>query len=80
MPFSGQSYDHETRCMLSAVFDNAWEHLQLLHFQTAQPQNVTEARAELAKRIAEAYEKGEREPQTLELVALRAFNRWLKEV
>lgn len=78
MPFADRGYDRETEGMLSRVFDSAWERLQLAHLQTSQPQNAETARAELEKRIAEAHAGGERDPETIALVALRAFNRWLQ--
>jgi hypothetical protein len=74
-----QSQDRETRAMLSRVFDSAWEQLRVLHAQAAQPGNEQSAREELAKRIAEAHRNGERDPETLKLVALKAFDRWITE-
>lgn len=71
--------DRETRAMLSRVFDSAWEQLRGLHVQTAQPRNEQAAREELAKRIAEAHQNGERDPEALKLVALKAFDRWITE-
>jgi hypothetical protein len=78
MAFSARQYDPETRRMLSAVLDDAWERLKTEHLQTSQAENVADSRAELERRIAEAYAEGEREPATLKLLALRAFNRWLQ--
>lgn len=74
-----QAHDRETRAMLSRVFDSAWEDLRGLHVQSAQPRNEQAAREELARRIAEVHQNGERDPATLKLVALKAFDRWIKE-
>ena len=66
--------------ILSRTFDDAWEQLRVIHSQTAQPRNAKAAREELARRIAEAHANGERDPETIKLMALKAFDRWIKEV
>jgi hypothetical protein len=80
MPFAQHGYDCKTRHLLSRVFDSAWEQLMVAHVQSAQPRNAQAARQELEKRIAEVHAKGERDPDTLKLMALRAFDQWIKEV
>jgi hypothetical protein len=77
LPFA-RDYDGETHAMLEGVFERAWEQLEERHLLAGQPENATEAREELAARIADAYEKGERDPETIEFVALRAFDSRLK--
>ncbi len=79
MSNSQHPYDMETRAILARVFESAWEHLQGMHPQTAQPENMQAAREELAKRISETYENGERDPETIKLISLKTFNRWMKE-
>lgn len=76
-PFA-QGYDRATRMMLNGVFARAWDQLQVRHKLAAEAAHAPEARDELATRIADAYEKGERDPETIEYVALRAFDRWIK--
>jgi C4-type Zn-finger protein len=76
-PFA-REYDRATCTMLEGVFESAWEQLESRHFLAAQPPNAHAAREELASRIAEAYQEGERDPETIEFVALKAFDRWLK--
>jgi hypothetical protein len=80
LPFSKTPYDLETRAILARVFEDAWEQLRVMQPITAQPQNVRAARDELAKRISEAYERGEHDPEALKLTALKAFDRWITEV
>jgi hypothetical protein len=76
-PFAGP-YDRDTRAMMEGVFERAWEQLEARHLLVGKSANASEAREELAVRIAEAYEEGEREPETIEFVALRAFDSRLK--
>lgn len=76
-PFA-RGYDRATCAMLEGVFTRAWEHLEARHLQAARPPNAPDVREELAVRIAEAYEEGERDPETIEFIALKAFDRWLK--
>lgn len=71
-----EDYDPETQAMLAQVFERAWDQVRTLHSVAGQPQNAQEARDELAKRIAQVHANGERDPQTIELIALRAFSRW----
>lgn len=80
MPFTQTPLDFETRAILARVFEDAWEQLRGIHPLAAQPQNARAAREELAKRISEAYENGEHDPQALKLIALKAFDRWITDV
>lgn len=78
MPFSQHKLDPKTRDMLAGVFERAWEQVRTLHSLAAQPQNEQAARDELAKHIAAAHKNGERDPEVIALVALRAFDSWAK--
>ena len=80
MPFTQTPLDFETRAILARVFEDVWERLRVMHPLTAQPQNARAAREELAKRIFEAYENGEHDPEALKLIALKAFDRWITDV
>jgi hypothetical protein len=73
-----RQYDSSTRMLLERVFAHAWEQLQLREGLVSSQAHAREAREELATRIAEAYENGEREPASIEFVALNAFDRWIK--
>jgi len=79
MPFAQHGYDSETRDLLSRVFDSAWERLRVVHQQAAQPRNVQAAREELEKRISEVHANGERDPDTIKLMALKAFDQRIKD-
>jgi hypothetical protein len=71
-------HDPKTRVLLGDVFERAWEKVRAKHALAAEPRNEKAARQELAKRIDEAHENGERNPHTLELLAVRTFDRWTK--
>jgi hypothetical protein len=72
--------DPETRALLESVFDRVWDQVRTLPSVAVEPRNEREARDELAKRISEAHANGEHDPQALELIALRAFDRWAKPI
>lgn len=68
----------KTNALLTDVFERAWQKVSAKHTLAAQPENEKAARDELAKRIVEAHKNGERDRETLELIALRTFDRWSK--
>jgi hypothetical protein len=74
MPFSGASYDPESLDLLTQAFEAAWREVQ-----AANP-NQTEAdlaitRKMMALRIMAAANEGERDPERLKNLALRAVDR-----
>ena len=73
MPFSGASYDPESLHLLTQAFEAAWREVQ-----AANP-NQTEAdlaimRKMMALRIMAAANEGERDPERLKDLALRAVD------
>lgn len=69
MPFSGASHDPETLAILDEAYSSALRQLQ----GSAQPPSPADL-TKIARRILEAADNGERDPQKLTLHALAAFS------
>ena len=67
-----QIEDAETRSLATRVFDAAWGETQSL--LVVEPLDPTGLRSVLASRILKALNAGERDPERLRLLALRAID------
>ena len=68
MSFPDDSFDIETRSLMTRVLDEAWREVRALLI--ADPLNEAVLRDKLAARITTAVKKGERDPQQLKLIAM----------
>jgi hypothetical protein len=73
MPFSRASYDAQTVALLTRAFEGAWREVQLSH-PGCTAGDLTTTRKMMALRIMTAAKEGERDPERLTLVALRAVD------
>ena len=64
--------DAETRSLATRAFDAAWGELQTL--LVVEPLDPSGLRSVLAGRILKALKAGERDPERLRLLALRAID------
>jgi hypothetical protein len=67
-----QIEDAETRSLATRVFEAAWGELQSL--LVVEPLDPSGLRSALASRILNALKAGERDPERLRLLALRAID------
>ena len=68
MSFPDDSFDIETRSMMTRVLDEACREVRALLI--ADPLNEAVLRDKLAARITTAVQKGERDPKQLKLIAM----------
>ncbi|HEX9881609.1 MAG TPA: hypothetical protein VGA65_03790 [Hyphomicrobium sp.] len=73
MPFSDASYDPQTLGLLMKAFDKAWHEVQSLNPGCTASQLST-TRKMMALRIMDAANKGERDPERLKDMAVRAVD------
>ena len=68
MSFPDESFDAQTRSLMTRAFDDAWGELRAMLI--AEPIDADALRAKLALRITAAARDGERDPKQLKLIAL----------
>jgi len=71
MPFSGNSYDPETLAILTKAFDAAWKTVQAANVGRSEADLIT-TRKMMALKIMNAANNGERDPERLKSLAVRA--------
>ena len=74
MLFSTASYDSETLSVLNGAFDEAWREFQRATHSASEYRSMEVTRTMMALRIMTAANEGERDPDRLKEVAIRAVD------
>jgi hypothetical protein len=69
MPFSGCNYDPETLALMTRVLDETWQ--AVISKSVYRALDPTKTRHEMALRIMQAVDEGQRDPENLRRVAMR---------
>jgi hypothetical protein len=73
MPFSEASYDAQTLALVTEAFEGAWHEVQTW-YPGRNAEDLMTTRKMMALRIMTATKDGERDPERLKLIALRAVD------
>ena len=66
-------FDPETVNIIAAVYDAAWQEIEAAAAKPMSPSQKTQASTALTEHIMAAAEAGERDPDKLKLMALKAM-------
>ena len=71
MPFSERNYDPETMALMTRVLDETWQ--AVISKSVYRALDPTRTRHEMALRIMQAVDEGQRDPENLRRVAMLAI-------